>query len=116
MRRFFNADSGGSWSVYKRTAVVRYCIYLHKKDRIGRDIERLATHYSLPASGAFHLPIQLAGKDLHDLGGNSGKLILTRLHDAECLFAAIREDDSVAGDLAIEVDVGLFNNRYVAEF
>jgi len=40
---------------------------------------------------------------------------LARVNQAEGLFAAVREEDTVADDLAVKVDVRLGDGRYPTE-
>lgn len=55
------------------------------------------------------------GDDFHPFGGACSKMVTTSIDKTEGLLGAVGEDDGMADDFAIEIDVGFGEDGYLAE-
>lgn len=62
----------------------------------------------------FH--VAFAGDDLHAFGGVRAEMELAGVNQAECFARVIGQQDRVADDLAVEVDVGFCDGGDELEF
>lgn len=67
----------------------------------------------------FSLPVERdlarAGDDLHTLRGIGAEVVGTGIDEPERFLGAIREEDGMADDFAVEINVGLGEDRDVGE-
>ncbi len=57
-----------------------------------------------------------AVEKFHDFAGTRMKLIITGQHETKGLAGPICEQDIATGDLAIEIDVGFFEDGHICKF
>ena len=82
---------------------------------VGRDFELLAGLNLLPDLFAGEQNFAVTVGDVHDFHVAGTKFVGAGQEDAEGFALAAGEIDRVAGDFAVEVDVGLCDSRYVFE-
>src|SRR6185436_12424541 len=82
-------------------------LYFDIESGFGRNFKSLAGRITGAAFSAVELDHTTAGHDFHPLSFVSAKMKLSRINQAESFFAAVREENGVTHNLAVEIDVGL---------
>ena len=82
----------------------------------GGDFKGLAVGVCLESSLAIQLDGALAGDDFHALGLVGAEMEFAGEDEAEGFSGAIGQQNGVADDLAVEIDVGLGDSGDVAKF
>src|SRR5512139_1896989 len=95
--------------------VVRLARHLDVEAGIARHLERLAGTVGLPLGLAGELDAARARHRLHDLGRAGVEGERGRQDHADRFLGAVGQRDAVRHALAVEIDVGLGNHRYIVE-
>ena len=62
----------------------------------------------------FHAAI--AGDDFHAFGFVGAEVVFAGINQAECFFGAVREENGVADDFGVKIEVGFRDGGDVFEF
>jgi len=100
----------------KGAAIIGKALDLEAECGLGRYLKCFTAFHRFPPVRSGQKNFQIAGEYLHDLLISRVEFILAGKHDAKCLPRAVRENDGAAGDLAVKVNIGFLDYRYILEF
>lgn len=83
---------------------------------VGGDIKKLAACVARLGLAAVEFHDAVARNDLHALGLGGAEVEIARIDEPEGFLAAVREQDAVADDFAVEIDVGFGDSGDSGEF